>query len=68
MNQMDLFDGPPKETHEDEADPFPIRSGRIGSIRFGATETSYALTEEVLTALALQTDDLESPPLDADPQ
>ena len=59
MNQMDLFDGPPKETDKDEADLFPIRSGRIGPIRFGATETSYALTEEVLTALAAQVDDAE---------
>ncbi len=59
MNQMELFDGPPKETNKDEADPFPIRSGRIGPIRFGATETSYALTEDVLTTLAAQAGDAE---------
>ncbi len=62
MNQMDLFDGPPKETKKDEADPFPIRSGRVGPIRFGATETSYALTEDVLTALAARADDAEKGP------
>jgi len=59
MNQMGLFDGPPKETDKAGAEKFPIRSGRIGPIRFGATETSYALTEEVLTALAAQADDME---------
>jgi hypothetical protein len=62
MNQMDLFDGLPKETDKDEADSFPIRSGRIGPIRFGATETSYALTEDVLTALAAQADDVDKGP------
>ena len=62
MNQMDLFDGPPKETKEDEAAAFPIRSGRVGPIRFGATETSYALTEDVLTALAAQADDVDKGP------
>jgi hypothetical protein len=62
MNQMDLFDGPPKETKKNEADLFPIRSGRVGPIRFGATETSYALTEDVLTALAAQADDADKGP------
>jgi hypothetical protein len=62
MNQLDLFEGQPKETHRDEADRFPIHSGRIGPIRFGATETSYALTEEVLTALAAQADVAEKGP------
>ena len=62
MNQMDLFDGPPKETKKDEAAAFPIRSGRVGPIRFGATETSYALTEDVLTALPAQADDAENAP------
>ena len=62
MNQMDLFDGPPKETKEREADLFPIRSGRVGPIRFGATETSYALTEDVLTALAAQAGDADKGP------
>lgn len=62
MNQMDLFDGPPKETKECAADLFPIRSGRVGPIRFGATETSYALTEDVLTALAAQAGDADQGP------
>jgi hypothetical protein len=61
MNQMDLFDGPPKEK-KNEADLFPIHSGRVGPIRFGATETSYALTEDVLTALAAQADDADKGP------
>jgi hypothetical protein len=59
MNQMDLFDPAPAETKESEPATFPIRSGRVGPIRFGATDTSYALTKEVLTALATQADDAE---------
>ena len=59
---MDLFDGPPKGTKKDAAEPYPIRSGRVGPIRFGATETSYALTEDVLTALAAQADDADKGP------
>ena len=59
MNQMDLFDVPPKEPDTAEPETFPIRSGRVGPIRFGSTDASYALTKEVLTALAVKADDAE---------
>jgi hypothetical protein len=59
MNQMDLFDAAPADKEESEPVNFPIRSGRVGPIRFGSTDTSYALTKEVLTELATQADDAE---------
>jgi hypothetical protein len=53
MDQMALFavENRPGEACRDDA--VPIRSGRVGSIRFGATETSFALTRTVLTVLTI---------------
>jgi hypothetical protein len=53
MDQMALF---AVESRSEEAcrnDRVPIRSGQVGSIRFGATKASFALTLSILTALAV---------------
>jgi hypothetical protein len=53
MDQMALFavESRPGKTGPDDA--VPIRSGRVGPVRFGTTETSFSLTRTVLTALAV---------------
>lgn len=59
MDQMSLFaaDGGSKEAGRKDA--VAIRSDRVGPVRFGATEASFALTRSVLAALAV-------PPADSD--
>lgn len=57
MNQMDLFDAETPETDATIAENFPIRSGRVGPIRFGSTEGSHGLTRDVLAELAMLSDD-----------
>jgi len=59
MDQMALFavEGRPDKASRNDA--VSIRSGQVGSIRFGATESSFDLTCSVLTALA-------APPAKAD--
>jgi hypothetical protein len=53
MDQMALFAVESRSGEACHNDRVPIRSGRVGSIRFGATEASFALTRSVLTALAV---------------
>ena len=52
MNQMTLFDTETSETDAAEPETFPIRSGSVGPIRFGATEASFALTRDILNDLS----------------
>ena len=52
MDQMALFAVESRSGEACRNDTVPIRSGRVGSIRFGATEASFALTRSVLTALS----------------
>lgn len=56
MNQMDLFDAETMEKDAAETEAFPVRSGRVGPIRFGSTEASFALTRDVLIDLSMQSD------------
>ena len=57
MDQMDLFNSDIAEPVTAEEEISPICSGRVGPIRFGSTDTSYALTKEVLADLAMRSDD-----------
>jgi len=57
MNQMDLFDAETTEAEATEEEALPICSGRVGPIRFGSTDASYALTRDVLADLAMRCDD-----------
>ena len=59
MDQMALFAVESRSGEACRNAAVPIRSGRVGVIRFGATETSFALTRTVLTAL-------DAPPAKAD--
>lgn len=52
MDQMRLFPLGEAPAKANGPEPVPIRSGRVGPIRFGATEASYAMTRSVLVALA----------------
>ena len=52
MDQLTLFPGEGGRRTTGREYAVVIRSGRVGPIRFGATEASYALTRTVLTALA----------------
>ena len=52
MDQMTLFPLEAAPAKESASDCVPIRSGRVGPIRFGASEASYAMTQAVLVALA----------------
>ena len=60
MDQLALFavEGRPRKAGREDA--VSIRSGRVGSIRFGATEGSYALTRSVLSALAVASTDADA--------
>lgn len=58
MNQMELFEDQKRPPGSRETRPCPIRSGRVGPIRFGASDDSFAMTREVLT-------DLTIPPADS---
>lgn len=62
MNQMDLFEDRKRPPSGRETRPCPIRSGRVGPIRFGATDDSFAMTREVLTDLAIPPDDAAETP------
>jgi hypothetical protein len=52
MNQLDLFAVEEADTKKPGAGEFPVQSGQVGAIRFGATEVSYRMTREVLIELA----------------
>lgn len=56
MNQMDLFDVETTATDAAEPETFPVRSGRVGPVRFGSTDASFALTREVLIDLTMRLD------------
>jgi hypothetical protein len=59
---MELFASGKTPRDGSASETAPIRSGRVGPIRFGATETSYAMTKTVLTELeALPADAGEDP-------
>ena len=54
MHQRDLFEVDNADagaSDRDAAVRFAMRSGRVGPIRFGATEASYAITRDVLADL-----------------
>lgn len=57
MNQMDLFNTDITEPVAAEEETSPICSGRVGPIRFGSTDTSFALTRDVLADLAMRSGD-----------
>lgn len=59
MDQMTLFAADDRSKEAGRKDAVAIRSDRVGAIRFGATEASFALTRTVLAALAV-------PPADTD--
>ncbi len=59
MDQLALFAVQNKPRAAGREDAVTIRSGQVGAIRFGATETSYALTRSVLSALAAAPTDAE---------
>ena len=63
MNQMDLY-SILKRSETDAAEPetFPVRSGRVGPIRFGSTEASFALTRDILIDLSTLSDDAAETP------
>ena len=52
MDQMTLFPLDAKSAETNASESVPIRSGCVGPVRFGATETSFAMTRSVLDALA----------------
>ena len=58
MNQLKLFDPEQQKPDAKASEACTIRSGQAGPIRFGATEGSYAMTQEIL-------DDLARLPVDA---
>ena len=61
MNQMDLFDTGTSETDPAAPEAIPVRSDRVGPIRFGSTETSFSLTKEILTDLSMLSADAAKP-------
>lgn len=63
MQQRDLFDSDEALSEADMAEEgaFPIRSGRVGVIRFGATEASFALIRDVLADLNTPPDPVADP-------
>jgi hypothetical protein len=63
MQQKDLFDSGAAAAGADmlEEGAFPIHSGRVGVIRFGATEASFALTRDVLADLTAPPDPVADP-------
>ena len=60
MDQLALFAVESRPRKADQEDAVGIRSGRVGPIRFGATEGSYALTRSVLGALAAASTDADA--------
>jgi len=59
---MDLFDTETSETDTANSETFPVRSSRVGPIRFGSTEASFALTREILIGLSTLFEDAADTP------
>jgi len=62
MDQMNLFAADGRSKEAGRKDTVAIRSGRVGTVRFGATEASFALTRTVLAALAVPPADTDADP------
>ncbi|HSO18801.1 MAG TPA: hypothetical protein VLT88_05060 [Desulfosarcina sp.] len=61
MHQIDLFDRGAGDSDPRQSAAFPIKSGRVGAIRFGSTDVSYTLLHEVLTDLAARVEAVDKP-------
>lgn len=61
MDQMTLFPLGAASAAKRAAEPVPIRSGRVGPVRFGATEAAYAMTRAALVELAALDGDGDDP-------
>lgn len=57
MQQESLFDNDKEETPGTQTPATAIYSARVGAIRFGATELSFALTREALIDLTAPRDE-----------
>jgi len=60
MDQMTLFAAEGGSKKAGGKDAVSVRSGRVGPVRFGATEASFDLTRTVLVALAAPTTDTDA--------
>jgi hypothetical protein len=62
MDQLTLFAAEGRSSEAGGKDTVAIRSDRVGPVRFGATEASFALTRTVLAALAVPPADTDADP------
>ena len=62
MQQRQLFESDAASAEDGGGASFPIHSGHVGRVRFGATDASFALTRQALADLAVPPGTSSDPP------